>query len=175
MNPFSMVITELWNMLLAHPCFVRDVKEANRIRFDIANNRDPLKATVMVADLPEVSIVTLSGTGNLMSNSSASQIVRQFSVLISTGDYRYSEFLAPMEWIVFCAMTGWKNRLTALTWHDRKFVTRANMTSIASGLSDPEKNRNVKGWSAVWNVEVEMHFMTSDLLAELSTMHEEAN
>jgi hypothetical protein len=42
------------------------------------------------------------------------------------------------------------------------------VSNVATGLSNPEQNRNIRGWSSVWSVEVEMHFATADLLAELN-------
>jgi len=168
MNPFEMVLTELWNMLLAHPQFVRDVKEQNRIHFDDADNRSPIKSTIAAADLPEVAILTSTGTANIMSTSSTSMTIRQYSIMVSTGDYRYTEILAKVEWYVFCAMVGWKNRISGLQWKGKTFAKRLNVVFFFNDTANPEKNRNIKGWSAVWVIEVEMHLQTSDLLAELN-------
>ena len=167
MNPFTMVFSELWQMLLEHPQFVRDVREGNRIRFDKTGNRDPLKDHVQAADVPEVCLVASTGSANLMGTSSSSSCVRQYSSLVSTGDYRYTEYLGVVEWYIFCALTGWKGRLAALKWKDQNFVKRLNVVSTMAGMSDPERNRNIAGWSAVWTIEVEMHFNTSGLQGEL--------
>lgn len=175
MNPFTMVFTELWNMLLAHPAFVRDVKEGNRIRFDDPNDRDPMKRVVASADLPEVAVLPGAGVVNIMSNSNTSMITRTFQVLVSTGDYRYSAILGSVEWYCFCAFTGWKNRLSTLTWKTRPFVKTLQVSSVLAGHSDPAQNRNISGWSAVWAVDVGMYFETQDLLDELRVQHEEAN
>ena len=166
-NPFGMVHTTLWEMLLRHPSFVADVKERNRIRFDSKTDRDPIKSQIQAGDLPEVCIVADTLTANLHSTSNTSMITRQYAVMIATGDYRYSEFLARVEWEVFVALLDWRKRLTALKWNDKGFVKRANLLSGGAGLSDPKLNRNIVGWSATWRVEVEMHFATIDLTAEL--------
>lgn len=168
MTPFDMVYTELWNMALSHHGFVRDVKEKNRIRFDDPANRDPLKDPVMAADLPEVQLAAATGTLNLQNTSSSSMITRQYTWYIASGDYRYTQFMSAVEWYLFCAMIGWKTRLVALKWKEKPFVKRANVVSTLAGMSDPQRNRNIVGWSAAWTVEVEMHFQTSDLLGELS-------
>lgn len=166
-TPFTMVYTALWEMLLDHPRFARDVKEGNRIRFDMSSNRDPVKGTIADGDLPEVAITAQTVSANLQSTSHTSSCTRRYAILASTGDYRYTERLALVEWYIFVAMMGWQTRLSALTWKDRTFCKRLNLTSAASGLSDPQQNRNIVGWSAQWQVEIEMHFVTADLLQEL--------
>lgn len=169
-NPFNMVLSALWAMLLAHPAFARDVKQGNRIRFDNPANRDPLKGAVQASDLPEVCIGMTSGNANIMETSSTSRCTRVYTIMVSTGDYRYTDALSlgNIEWYVFAALCGWKKTLGSLLWKDKNFVKRANVVGINLGLSDPEKNRNIKGWSAVWSVEVEMHLQTEDLLDKLA-------
>lgn len=167
-NPFAAVLSTLWSMLLAHPQFVRDVKEQNRVRFDSVSNRDvPPKESVQVSDLPEVAIAVQSATANMMSTSSTSSFTRQYSILVSSGDFRYNEKLANIEWQISVAMLGWKGRLSALEWKDQRYVKRVNVIGVATGLSDPQANRNIKGWSTAFTIEVEMHFNTADLIAEL--------
>ncbi len=168
-NPFAAVLHTLWGMLLSHPQFVRDVKERNRIRFDSPSMRDPLKETVQVADLPEVAIAVQSSSANMMSTSDTSSFTRQYSILVSSGDMRYSELLANVEWQVFVGLLGWKGRLSALEWKNGwRYVKRVNVIGVATGLSDPKANRNIQGWSTAFTIEVEMHFRTTDLVAELT-------
>jgi hypothetical protein len=166
-NPFNMTLTALWDMLLAHPQFLRDVKEQNRIRFDVAGNRDPLKGSVQTGDLPEVCIATSAVTANVMETSSTSMCRRTYTIMISSGDYRYTEILGAVEWQIWVALCGWKRSFGALKWNGQSFIKKANVTTANQGLSNPEQNRNIRGWSSVWSVEVEMHFNTADLLAEL--------
>jgi len=167
-NPFNMVLQALWAMLLAHPAFVRDVKENNRIRFDDPSNRDPLKDAVQAGDLPEVAIGTTAATANIMETSSTSMCKRTYTIMVSSGDLRYTEILGRVEWYIWCAMAGWKKSVASLQWRKKTFVKVVNVASVASGLSDAERNRNIKGWSAVWSITVEMHFDTADLLTELA-------
>ena len=174
-NPFTMVLTALWDMLLEHPQFVRDVPERNRIRFDSLTDRDPLKDTVAAADMPEVAVVAETVTANIMESSSSSRCNRVYSVLVSTGDFRYSAILGQVEWAVFAALTGWKAKLAALRWNGEGFVKNVNVTTARSGLRQSEQDRNLTGWSAVWSIEVMMVFSTSDLLAELGCQSAQAN
>lgn len=165
-NPFSMVYSELWSILLKHPAFVRDVNFKNRIRFDVPNNRDPLKATIGAADLPEVMITVENISANLHDTSHTTRIARRYNILASTGDYRYTEFLAPIEWAIFTAFTNWQTTLTALQWKDKPFCKAFRIVTGTAGMSNPQQNRNIVGWSSVWQCEVEMHFNTADLQAE---------
>lgn len=166
-NPFTMVFDALWAMLEAHPRFVRDVNDRNRIKFNVSNDRDPLKEVVQVADLPEVCLKAATTTANVMETSSSSKCVNQYQIMVSTGDFRYTAFLAIVEWYIFVAMCGWKTRLASLRWKNKSFVKRVNVINAIQGLSDPKANRNIEGWSCVWQIEVEMHFETQNLLDEL--------
>ena len=167
MNPFDMVYDALWQMLLSHPVFERDVKTGNRVRYDIKTDRDPMKDTIAAGDLPEVVLASDTVSGNLMQTSSTSMVTKRFSVLVSTGDFR-APILTSVEWCIFTALTGWPERLGALTWKQQRFVKRVQLVSAQSGLSDAAANRNIKGWAAKWVAEVEMHFSTLSLREELN-------
>lgn len=167
-NPFGMVLTRIWEMLLRHPSIAADVRPQNRIRFDDETNRDPFKAQVQAGDLPELSVTVDTATVNLHNTSSSSMITRQYAVMVATGDSRYSELLSKIEWALFVATLGWRTQLTSLRWRDKAFVKRANLVNVTAGLSDPKLNRNIAGWSAKWVVEVEMHFETADLTQEMT-------
>lgn len=166
-NPFSIVFTALWDLLLSHPAFSRDVANGNLIRFDSTTDRNPKKETLSTADLPQVTLIGETLTANLQNTSSTSMTTRRYSWLVQTGDYRYTEFLARVEWYIFAAMTNWKTRLAALQWKDQAFVKRVNIIQAMSGLNQAQDRQNMAGWAAVWTLEVEMHFRTQDLLDEL--------
>jgi len=166
-NPFTMVHTELWNMLLAHPGFVRDVAEGNRIRFDSPTNRDPIKNQIQAADVPYVMIAASTLNFNLMETSSTSRVTRQYAIMAATGDLRYNTILGVVEWEVFCALSAWKTRLSALQWKKKSFAHVMRAVSGGTRMDDGKLNMNLKGWTSVWQVEVEMHFATADLQGEL--------
>lgn len=164
-DPFTLVYSALWDMLEANAEFADMVKVGNRIRFDI-EKRGVLKPDVSTADLPEVILTTFGGSLNLIDTSSSSKVTRFYQIVISTGDLRLAEYLNPLEWAIFRAMVGWRTTLGALRWKDKSFVKRANVTTGSEGESDPERNRGIKGWSALWTIEVEMHFATADLAGD---------
>ena len=167
-NPLTLTYTALWTMIEAYPNLDDLVRIGNRIRFDSETDRSPQKNRVQAADLPELTLITNGGTPNLCETSSSSKFIRRYSWWISTGDNRLNEKLYQVEWAVLVAMTNWKQVLTALQWKGKSFVKRTAVTDISEGMSNPQLNRNIKGWSSLWTCEVEMHFKTSDLLDELT-------
>jgi hypothetical protein len=170
-NPFTMVLTGLWDCLLAHPSFVRDVADKNMIRFDSLTERDPLKGgTVLVADMPQVTITPESFQANLQETSSTTRISPLYNIGIVTGDLRYP-YLGNVQWLVTIALLAWKTRIAELTWKGARFVKVVRLQAGGSGLTGSDaantQNKNLFGWSSVMRVEVEMHFRTSDLLLEM--------
>lgn len=166
-NPFSKVFDALWQLPLQHYAFDEIVKPGNRIKYNVPENRDPIKEVVAVNDVPELILVVSNGTVKMQNTSSSSMVIRQYSWLISTGDWRVNKYLHQVEWALFISMLKWKEVLGALQWHDKNFVKRADVVTFTDGQSDSERNRGLKGWSAMWAVEVEMHFKTTDLTSEL--------
>lgn len=166
-NPFTLVYDALWRLVQQNPAFTESVPEGNRIRYDNPFDRSPVKKNVGAADLPELVLVADTLSANIHATSSSSKVVRQYKWMMATGDFRYSEFLAQLEWQVFTAMCDWQSTLAALCWREKTFVKRADLLSGAAGVSDLNLNRGIAGWSAIWRVELEMHFQTSDLYREL--------
>lgn len=157
----------MWDAALCHPSLVSMVRERNRIRMDRPGDRDPWKETVSAADLPELRLDVDSLTANLMSTSSTTMVTRRYSWVLSTGDFRYTELLAPLEWYLTAAMLKWREKLSTLLWRDKSFVKVVRLTDGSAGYSDPQANRGIRGWSAIVRVEVEMHFSTADMLLDL--------
>ena len=170
-NPFTMVLSGLWDCLLAHPSFVRDIADGNRIRFDDLSNRNLLKPdNVQTGDMPQVTITPESFQANLQETSSTTRFSQLYNIGIVTGDLRY-QYLGNVQWLVAIALLAWKTRLADLTWRDARFVKVVRLQAGGSGLTGNEssntQNKNLFGWSSVMRVEVEMHFRTSDLLLEM--------
>jgi len=158
------VYSKLWDLAFVESNALSTlVRPGNRIRYD-TNNRDPIKENVSDADLPEL-ILTSGGSGppRLHATSSGSMCTRKYSWLITTGDFRVSYRLYPVEFALFAAMSNWKAHLGALTWNSKSFAKRMDVVDVTNGLSDPDRNRGIRGWSAIWTCEIEMHFTTEDL------------
>jgi hypothetical protein len=165
MNPFDLVYDALWQMVLDSTPMSELVKPGNIIRYD-QTSRDPYKKEVATEDLPEL-VLTSEGADdiNMHATSCTSMLRRTYAFMISTGDFRLQKILHPVEWALFCSMSDFRSRLGSLQWEGENFVKEANFVSVLNGTSDPDKNRGIRGWSAVWRCRVAMHFRTASLRA----------
>jgi len=166
-DPFTKVYEALWELASSFEPFTNLVTLRNRISFAEEGNRTPVKNLVSTGDLPEVILAPTGGIANLHAATNYSRIAKTYDWLISTGDLRIKEGgLFPIEFALMRAMCNWKTPLSALTWNGNTFVKRCDLTDVSEGQSDTERNRGIKGWSALWSCEVEMYFNTSDLQDE---------
>lgn len=163
LDPFTQVFNKLWDLAEASPTLSDMVRPGNRIKYNQQAQRDPIKENVQAADLPELVLAIDSGTGNLHSTSCSSKIVRQYVWMITSGDYRVNFTILPVEWALICSMNDWVHDLGELTWNNDHFVKRLDVVGLASGLSNPDQNRNIRGWSSLVRIEVEMHFSSAKM------------
>ena len=169
-NPLTLVLDALWELVERHADLDLTFNARNLIKFNNPNNRDPLKVQVQAADTPELVLAPIAGLINMGNTSCTSRYVQTYSWLISTGDLRLVDHLLDVEWFLFGAMHNWDVVLTALEWpigSGRHFVKRCDIVSVTQGMSDADRNRGIRGWSALWAVDVEMWFKTTDVVAEL--------
>lgn len=158
-DPLSLVYEGLWKLVEDFEPFKDAVREGNRIRLD-GRSRNPMKANVQAADLPEVILHPQGGESNLHANSSESRLTRRFAFLISTGDMRIDYLHFPLQWHVLRALTNWKEKIGELVWKGHAFLVDVNMPDTQEGESDPDRNRNIKGWSSIVTIETVMEFPT---------------
>jgi hypothetical protein len=168
-NPFTLVYDALWELAFQHPVVADLVKVGNRAAYnDDTKTDDPVKRTVLNADFPEIVLQVAGITGgNMHQTSSTSMVRRRYTFTISTGDFRLHPKLHQIEWGLFCAMADWKRVMGELVWNGQNFVKRCDLGDVSEGFVNPEKNRGIRGWSAVWACDLEMHFKTSDLKSEM--------
>jgi len=169
-NPFSMVYTTLADLVWSYPDVQEHIRPGNYVRYDLPQQRDPLKDNITPGDMPEVVLMDQASTANIHSSSSTSMTRRVYSWMISTGDYRVTYSLCDIEWIIWVAMADWQSVLGQLKWPIGSycsFCKKLDVIETTSGLLVSEQNRNLKGWSSIWQVAVEMHFRTADLYDEM--------
>jgi hypothetical protein len=144
------------------------VKDRNYIRYDHETTRDPLKDRVLDSDLPELQLTSAGSLQvNLSFNSCGTMIMRRFAWVISTGDYRLQDRLYPLEFAILCGMLKAQRTLGSIQWNGSSFIKNVRIIDGSNGILDPTLNRGINGWTALWNVELEMHFKQSDLIAHL--------
>lgn len=162
-NPFEQVFIGLWSLVEDHLDVANVVKTGNMIKLE---KRGEWKKQVGVADMPEIILIPADGVINIQNSSSGSKVVRDYEWLISTGDMRVNSHIHKIEWFLFTAHINWSAKLGSLLYNGESFVKRVSLLTARTGFSDGERNRGIKGWSAVWRTQVEMHFTTSVLKAE---------
>ena len=168
-NPFTLVYTELWTILEQRSEIDLLVKEGNRIRYD--KTRDPHKRTISTADVPELLLAAESTISNLKSSSSSTSIDVSYGIVAATGDYRYTIFLAQVQWMLFGVLLDWRNTLGQLTWQGKSFVIGVQMISETLGFTDLDaiqEDERHQGWPRLLQFTVNMTFKTSDVQLQLT-------
>ena len=163
-DPFTMVYDALWDLAEASNRVTEIVRPGNRVKLRSTPPTAGPKREVSQGDLPELILALTSGSGNIRGTSSSSMVIRQYQFQISTGSMN-PERVLELEFALYAAMADWPAVLGALQWSGAQFVKRANLVSAETGETMAEQNRGVRGWAAMWTLEVEMHFRTSDLIA----------
>lgn len=162
-DPIEQVYNAIWQLAESSKLLTSYVKMGNRIKYNASSEYDPFKSEVSNADFPELALVINRVNGNIGQTSSSSGLQVQFDWWISTGDPRVTQGIGKVLWAVYCAMTPWVNTALTLTWKNQTFVKNVTLLDASLGFSDPEKNRGIEGWSAVWGCTVDMYFKTDDL------------
>ena len=161
-DPYTVVIEGLWSLLEAREDFTELVKLGNRIKF-MGKNREPVKAQIQTGDVPEVRIIVRGSTPHPIRTSNSSTDTVIFELQASSGDQRLDAYHNPLRWACFRAFAHVYDALKNLTWKDKTFVKNAKPTAVTDGVSQQDLDRGIKGWSAIWAVEVDLWFDTSDL------------
>lgn len=163
-DPITKVFDGLWAMLEGDSRFTALVPSNNRIKY---NTREGDKLEVSTADFPDTRIRYLGGTPHTERTSNSSTLFLVWSVEVATGDQRYATIF-PIEWAVYCALLGWGTHLRTLTYGGvAGFVKNAYYTGTTTAAIDNNQlNRGTKGWSSVWQGEVQMWFATALIAPE---------
>ncbi len=159
-NPFQQIINEIWVLLESHTFFTEAVKKGNRIKFD---KPDPIKQEIATADVPEVIVSSTTLTLQYDRTSNGTSLTKRFDVLISSGSFDLTKGFYQVEWEIIRAFSGWRTLLDELSWSGDVFVQDVRLITGNEGLSDPERNRGIQGWSSALAVEVDMWFTASKL------------
>lgn len=171
-DPFSQVFTALWQLIdnckplngytepgiggAVHPPLLLP---GNKIKFGLPEDRDPVKNNAQDADFPEL-ILSTNGVAeaNLNASSCGASIRRQYSWMITTGDFRTNYRLFPVQWAVFCAMGDYEASLAPLTYAGERFVKIMRVGGSVEGITEMKLNRNIRGWASVWSCTVDYMF-----------------
>ena len=162
-DPYTEVLRALWNVLEASAEFVTVVPPGNRIKF-MGANRDPIKDTISDADVPEVRIIEVSSQPHPHRTSNAHTDLVTYEIQCSSGDQRLDAVHNALKWIVYKAMADIEQRLLKLVnWKGQQICRLARPVTTRAGQTSGDLERGIIGWSALWAVEVELWFATTDL------------
>jgi len=142
------------------------VKVGNRVTFGTLkqDDRNPFKQSVTTADIPEIVLIDEGGFLNIHGNSSGAKQQYNLVMYISTGDWRYSCYIAPIGWYITCNLNKWLQGIRdEVTWNGTNFVKNVLPTPIQIGESNPERNRMLDGWTAIWRFQFELFFPTGTI------------
>ena len=142
------------------------IKVGNRVTYGSLKetDRSTIKESVTTADTPELILVDEGGQLNPHANSSGGQFMQNFGIYVSTGDYRYCTLASVINWYVWCNIINWKTVLGGLTWNGAPFVKGLQTIPVQIRESNPERNRNLKGWNCIWRIQIELRIQDAYLV-----------
>lgn len=168
-DPETDPLTQLHEALYTHIAESVGVKAAiNRTKPNIISyiqeNRKILDTPSNV-DYPEIQIIRLGGTPVINFSSSTNGYTITYRLIINTGDLRIVKWLLPIDFAIFAALATAvsANVFRDLTWRSQKYVKNVSASSSTIGISDPNKNRGINGWSDVYDFRFETYFARADL------------
>lgn len=165
-DPFTAVAQELWGLLNDSSDFTKLVKPGDQIHY-IGGYRDPEKQEVQTADLPEARIIPGGILPHLQNTSSSSRVTAKYMLEVRTGTKVLDKAHYPLIWAVYKAMRPWAARLMALTIEENDSGSFVVLTrpfgETVEGIERGEVAKGIAGWFAIWTIEVDMWFKTSNL------------
>ena len=159
-DPLTVIHEAAWAEFENDTATAALVAPKNRIKL---TERDAIKASVQDGDLPEVVLVPRANIGNLTSTSSSVSFEITFDWLIATGDYRVGYRILPVIWNLYRVMSKFQQSASSLEFDSRKYVNGVFFNNNTVGESDAERNRGIRGFSAIMNFMVRMNFIRSTI------------
>lgn len=159
-NPISLLYDKILEAVAADTDVASLIKENNLIDFN--DVRKPTKAGVTTADLPELVIYVSSVRGNLHASSSHVMLTTVWSFILSTGTFKM-DVQNTLLFAILKVLTDWKNSIRPVEFASKQFVKDVRLADANTGVSNAEANRNIRGWAAVIQAEIDLGLDLSDL------------
>lgn len=151
-DPISTFYDHMWDAALAVPELAALVLPGNRIRFDSATDREPLKEAVTASDCPELVLVPNVISWGNGDNSSTTRISITMIWVVTTGDLRVSYHIAPVLWQLYRAMFLFQRGLGNYQYNAAQYIESLDSISTNTAYLDATENRGIKGWSASMSI-----------------------
>ena len=155
-DPFTQVHAALWDALEDNEDFAATVKAGNRIKYN-STVEHPRKSEVMIADMPEVTIIPLGGLNRIQLSSDHIQITRRYNIMMQSGSQRANLQLYPLEWLVLKILYAQSDSLGL------SFVRAFRLQDSELELTAEESSRGKPRWSSALTVAVDMTIPKEDL------------
>lgn len=160
-DPYTTVYRMLWDLVENHQPLARLVQVENRIRYD--QERDPVKTVIAESDLPELRLYPQGSVSRFQITSNSTTITQVLQWGIATGDLRLNFLSYPVVWELLRAMSKWLSVKGNYTWNNKVFIFRVWPTDHDVGFAETNETQNIKGWTTLLTMNVEMVFTTLDL------------
>lgn len=155
-NPFQLVYKALWSLVERNTTLTDLVSIGNREKYDdwVGGKR-----SISEADLPELALLSEGGLSNLQSSSSHSEITRSYMWALTTGDLNIDNY-NNISFELFRAMVDWDRFICGIEWEYSsgefvQVVQRCELLNLEEGtFIRNEQNRGIRGWAAMWGVDV---------------------
>jgi len=167
-DPLTQVYDALWTLLEKSETLRTACKIGNRIAYN-HEDRDAIKDSRLTDDLPEMRVVPLTLAPHIQRTSNSSWLTKRFAIQVATGNLDIGhpvEGLFVIEFAVYRALSNWVGVLQQLKWKDKPFVHLARPTEASSPALLQDDSTIVRGWTTIWQCEIQMVFATADLQAQ---------
>jgi len=158
-DPFTQVYQGLWDLLEADTDFNTLVPDTDvRVKYE---------GTQVYHDLDEVNearpymvaVVCKEIHPGLEGSSNGTFTDTVWTIEINTA-WQGTAPLFRLAFVIMRAMREWREYLmNALLWNDQEFIWDCTPGKAQAKLGSPS-NKGIKGWTAVWEGSVRMHFKT---------------
>lgn len=159
-DPFNNLYTQISTKLAAFTPVTDLISSGNIIDFN--ERRKPTKSGITTADLPELMFYMSAVRGNIHASSSDVYLTTVWQFTVSTGTFYVTTAQALMFYIIQFA-TNWKDQLRPVTWESKTFVKDVRLVNQDLGVSNPELNRNIRGWASVIQLEIDVALDIADV------------
>ena len=147
-SAYEAIITSLRDNSL-----IRDViRTGNLIVFNELTAKP--KSGISTADVPELVMYPSNIKGNLHASSSHCFLTVTWRFMISTGSYR-TNIVNDCTFAVLQTLVNWHTTIKLATWNEVQFIKDVRLSNADLGVSNPDANRNIKGWATVLDAETD--------------------
>ena len=162
-NPISECYDALIAGLRADTVIDSLVREKNLI--DFADVPKPTRDAIATADLPELMVYCKAIRGNLHASSSHSFLTTTWEFQISTGRFD-TTVVNELMFAVLRVAVKWHELLrTVAEWEGKNFIKDVRLANGDVGISNPQANRNIRGWASVIQLDIDFGLDLEDIKA----------